>query len=79
MTMPVAPFHCPYCGEEDLRPSEAGGHDSWDCASCSRAFALRFLGLLPRPAPTIPSTTATMAAATNATATRGAPHEQHNR
>ena len=41
----AAPFHCPYCGEEDLRPSEEG-HDAWECLSCSRAFRLAFLGLL---------------------------------
>jgi transposase-like protein len=46
----VAPFHCPYCGEEDLRPAEdaspAGAGPAWECADCNRAFALRFLGLL---------------------------------
>ncbi|MFF2013634.1 hypothetical protein ACFVWY_31845 [Streptomyces sp. NPDC058195] len=43
----AAPFHCPYCGDEDLRPHEAG-HGAWECASCNRAFQLRFLGLLTR-------------------------------
>jgi transposase-like protein len=42
----AAPFHCPYCGDEDLRPSEEGGHGSWECTSCRRAFQLKFLGLL---------------------------------
>jgi transposase-like protein len=42
----AAPFYCPYCGDEDLRPNEAGGHGSWECRSCNRAFSLRFLGLL---------------------------------
>ena len=39
------PFFCPYCGEEELRPagSEAG---AWECRACSRAFRLRFSGLL---------------------------------
>jgi transposase-like protein len=41
----AAPFYCPYCGDEDLRPSEAG-HGAWECAACSRAFQLKFLGLL---------------------------------
>lgn len=41
----AAPFYCPYCGDEDLRPSEAG-HGSWECAACARAFQLKFLGLL---------------------------------
>ncbi|MFH8790708.1 hypothetical protein [Streptomyces roseoverticillatus] len=50
----AAPFYCPYCGDEDLRPSEEG-HGVWECTACSRAFRLSFLGLLaPRgrgPAP----------------------------
>ena len=44
----MAPFHCPYCGEEDLRPVEGGSADTgagWECRSCARAFALKFLGL----------------------------------
>jgi transposase-like protein len=41
----MAPFYCPYCGDEDLRPSEEG-HGAWECAACSRAFRLKFLGLL---------------------------------
>ncbi|WP_030262329.1 hypothetical protein [Streptomyces sp. NRRL B-24484] len=45
MSERAAPFHCPYCGDEDLRPSEAG-HGCWECASCRRAFQLKFLGLL---------------------------------
>jgi transposase-like protein len=48
----AAPFHCPYCGDEDLRPSEEGGHGSWECASCRRAFQLKFLGLLSAGTPT---------------------------
>ena len=48
MSERAAPFYCPYCGDEDLRPSEAaeGGHGAWECAACSRAFSLKFLGLL---------------------------------
>ncbi|WP_030621987.1 hypothetical protein [Streptomyces sclerotialus] len=45
MTERAAPFFCPYCGDEDLRPSEEG-HGAWECRSCSRAFRLKFLGLL---------------------------------
>ncbi|MEU8550382.1 hypothetical protein AB0C81_25955 [Streptomyces roseoverticillatus] len=41
----AAPFYCPYCGDEDLRPSEQG-HGAWECTACSRAFRLSFLGLL---------------------------------
>jgi transposase-like protein len=48
------PFHCPYCGDEDLRPhevvSETGEitspHGSWECRSCLRAFSLKMLGLI---------------------------------
>lgn len=46
----AAPFYCPYCGDEDLRPSEEGasrgGGTAWECRSCNRAFTLSFLGLL---------------------------------
>ncbi|MET7755185.1 hypothetical protein ABZT27_10765 [Streptomyces sp. NPDC005389] len=45
MSERAAPFHCPYCGDEDLRPGEQG-HGAWECAACSRAFQLKFLGLL---------------------------------
>jgi hypothetical protein len=50
VTERAVPFHCPYCGEEDLRPAEAtgpaGAGPAWECAGCNRAFALTFLGLL---------------------------------
>ncbi len=46
MSERMVPFHCPYCGDEDLRPHEDGGHGSWECRSCMRAFKLSFLGLL---------------------------------
>ena len=45
----VAPYHCPYCGEEDIRPSEQG-HGTWECRSCARAFTVKFVGLVPRKA-----------------------------
>ncbi|WP_030240422.1 MULTISPECIES: hypothetical protein [unclassified Streptomyces] len=45
MSERAAPFYCPYCGDEDLRPS-AEAHGAWECAACSRAFSLKFLGLL---------------------------------
>ncbi|MFB7458426.1 MULTISPECIES: hypothetical protein [unclassified Streptomyces] len=60
MSERAAPFYCPYCGEEDLRPSEEGwgspllersrelGGGAWECAGCNRAFRLKFLGLLAR-------------------------------
>ncbi|MGH3310601.1 MAG: hypothetical protein ACRDP3_08445 [Streptomyces sp.] len=47
MSERAAPFYCPYCGDEDLRPSEEG-HGTWECASCNRAFKLAFLGLLSK-------------------------------
>jgi transposase-like protein len=55
MTERSTPFHCPYCGDEDLRPhvpaDESGsGHGAWECRSCLRAFKLSMLGLIPRPA-----------------------------
>ena len=45
----MVPFHCPYCAEEDLRPSEAG-HGAWECHACLRAFKVSFLGLVRRGA-----------------------------
>ena len=39
--------YCPYCAEENLFPVEDGG---WECRSCLRAFSVRFLGLVSRPA-----------------------------
>ena len=38
----VQPFSCPYCGEQDLRPSATTG---WHCRVCDRRFELTFLGL----------------------------------
>ncbi|MFI6822014.1 hypothetical protein ACIBJE_13825 [Micromonospora sp. NPDC050187] len=43
------PLYCPYCGEEDLRPSEAG-HGAWECHACVRVFTVKFNGLLSRAA-----------------------------
>ena len=38
MSTPRAvPFYCPFCGEQDLRPDDAG---RWRCESCERAFEL---------------------------------------
>ena len=41
----ATPFHCPYCGDENLWPHE-GAHGSWECRSCLRAFTLKPLGLV---------------------------------
>lgn len=60
MSERAAPFFCPYCGDEDLRPSEAG-HGAWECHGCRRAFQLKFLGLLSPTA----STASTASTATN--------------
>lgn len=51
------PFHCPYCGDEDLRPHEVvsengeidSPHGTWACRSCLRAFSLKMLGLVRTP------------------------------
>jgi len=45
----VVPYHCPYCGDEDLRPHQ-DTHGAWECRSCLRAFSVKFLGLLSRGA-----------------------------
>jgi transposase-like protein len=45
MSERAVPFHCPYCGDTDLWPHEAG-HGSWECRSCLRAFSLKMLGQL---------------------------------
>ncbi len=45
MSERVVPYHCPYCGEEDLRPHEAT-HGTWECHACLRAFSVKFLGQL---------------------------------
>ncbi|SEK97906.1 hypothetical protein SAMN05660976_01568 [Nonomuraea pusilla] len=48
MTARAVPFHCPYCGDEDLEPYEGDGPSAaggWYCRSCARAFKLTFLGI----------------------------------
>ncbi|HEY1177148.1 MAG: hypothetical protein HOV66_06635 [Streptomycetaceae bacterium] len=49
MSERAAPFYCPYCGDEDLRPHEEG-HGAWLCGACRRAFSLKYLGLVFREA-----------------------------
>jgi transposase-like protein len=49
------PFHCPYCGDENLRPSEEGAPGqgaAWECHACLRVFALKMLGMIARPTTT---------------------------
>jgi transposase-like protein len=56
MSARAVPFHCPYCGDEDLRPHEpeegsaSSGHGEWECHSCLRAFKLNMIGQLRPPA-----------------------------
>ena len=50
MSERAVPFHCPFCGEEDLRPHTAE-HGTWECHACRRAFSLRLIGHLPVPSP----------------------------
>ena len=44
------PFHCPYCGNEDLRPhvtDQPASSGAWECRACLRAFSVKMLGLIP--------------------------------
>jgi predicted RNA-binding Zn-ribbon protein involved in translation (DUF1610 family) len=50
MTERAVPFHCPYCGEENLFPREDDPANGWECRACLRAFAVTYLGQLARPA-----------------------------
>jgi hypothetical protein len=59
----AVPFHCPYCGDVELRPHEledGPSHGTWECRSCLRAFKLTMIGQLRHPSTTpteLPSTT----------------------
>ena len=44
MSERAVPFHCPYCGDEDLRPHARTAHGAWECRGCLRAFSLKMLG-----------------------------------
>ena len=46
MSHASAPFFCPYCGDESLRPY-GETHGEWRCESCRRAFALRTVKQAP--------------------------------
>lgn len=40
----AAPFYCPYCADEDLRPvTEPQG--GWECRGCTRVFTVTFAGI----------------------------------
>ena len=47
-TRQLPPFHCPYCGDEDLRP-HADSTDGWVCGACLRAFTVRLIETGVRP------------------------------
>ena len=38
----LPPFHCPYCGDEDLTP-HGESPDAWRCGACLRAFTVRLI------------------------------------
>jgi ribosomal protein L37AE/L43A len=40
----ATPFHCPFCGDEDLRPAE-DSRAAWTCRSCARVFTVSLLRL----------------------------------
>jgi len=42
----AVPFYCPFCGEQQLRPSDPRG---WICEVCERRFDLTFLGVGEAP------------------------------
>jgi hypothetical protein len=44
MTGRAAPFYCPYCGDEDLRPF-GEKHVEWRCGACRRVFDLKYVGM----------------------------------
>jgi hypothetical protein len=48
----AVPYHCPYCAEEDLRPLGVTP-GAWHCRTCTRTFAVKYLGMEPL-APTWP-------------------------
>jgi hypothetical protein len=41
-TRQLPPFHCPYCGDEEISPHEDSA-DGWRCAACLRAFTVRLI------------------------------------
>ncbi|GAA5130736.1 hypothetical protein GCM10023339_61690 [Alloalcanivorax gelatiniphagus] len=47
MSERAQPFHCPYCGDENLFPREGAG--AWECRSCLRSFTVQMTGMIRRP------------------------------
>jgi transposase-like protein len=52
MSTRAVPYHCPYCGDENLFPHEGeeASQSGWECRSCLRAFKVSMIKQLPRPA-----------------------------
>jgi predicted RNA-binding Zn-ribbon protein involved in translation (DUF1610 family) len=50
MTAHAAPFYCPYCGDEDIRPF-GEWHGDWRCGACRRVWGLRYVGIARPDAP----------------------------
>ncbi len=55
MSERAVPYHCPYCGGENLRPHEPSpdvgadrpaGHGAWECRECTRVFSVKLIGLV---------------------------------
>ena len=55
MSQRAVPFHCPYCGEENLFPHQgessegAAPASGWECRSCLRAFSVTMIAQLRPP------------------------------
>ena len=51
MSERAVPFHCPYCGDQNLWPheSDAVAHGAWECRDCLRAFVVKMLGMVRPP------------------------------
>ena len=58
MSERAVPFHCPYCGDQDLWPARGSTHGAWECRGCLRAFSLKMLGLVRDPTGVEPMTAA---------------------
>jgi transposase-like protein len=41
-TRQLPPFHCPYCGDEELTPYGESA-EGWRCGACLRAFSVRLI------------------------------------
>ena len=39
----AVPYYCPFCAGEDLVPA-GEKHGEWECRTCARVFAVRFIG-----------------------------------